>query len=332
MRWMALTIGSLCGACSSSGARAPLTDAAPPIDTAPDTRQADAALVEPGVIAYAALDGSVSHLYLMDVNASGVGSNVRRLTADTTGETYATWSPGGDQLSYQSTINGSATYVINSDGTGERRLSPTPGMDVTPSWSPDGTKIVYARLTAPPQPDVPPQTDLRIMNADGTGDHVVLANTKFSVEPRWSINNTLTFMSYMDGPGLNIYTIQLDGTGLHRLTNNTANNAEPVWSHDGSHIAFGSDREGGGKLNLFRMNADGSGVVQLTHFDVPDEAGDVSWSADDSNIAFEWDVDGVKQSSPTAHAEVWTVRADGSDPMTTTIACSDVGCAPRWKP
>ena len=80
------------------------------------------------------------------------------------------------------------------------------------------------------------------------------------------------------------------------------------------------------------MNADGSNLLQVTHFEVPIEAGDTNWSSDGKKIVFERDINGMKQSDPNAFAEVWTMNPDGSDAATTTIACSDVGCAPRWKP
>jgi len=267
----------------------------------------------------------------MDVDASGIGSNPRRLTTDAEAENYPSWSPDGKTLVYQRDYNGAAIYAINADGTGERRLSPTPGFDVTPSWSPDGTKIVYAHLLQAPQPNTPPMTDIRAMNADGTGDHAILSNTRFSVEPRWSVNGSIVFMSLMNGDSLDIYVMNLDGTGLRRLTS-SGNNGDPVWSPDGTKISFGSDREGGAKLNIFVMNADGSDVMQLTHFDVPYEAGDTNWSSDRTKITFERDVNGMKQSDPNAYAEVWTMNADGSGAASTMVQCSDVGCAPRWQP
>jgi Tol biopolymer transport system component len=103
-------------------------------------------------------------------------------------------------------------YVINADGSGEQRLSPTPGFDATPSWSQDGTRIVYARLHTAPAPNVPPITDIRVMNADGTGDQAILANTTFSVEPRWSVNDRIVFMSLMNGSDLQIYSMNADGS------------------------------------------------------------------------------------------------------------------------
>lgn len=284
-----------------------------------------------GKIAFVSRQSSTNQIYVMDVDASGIGSNPVKLTADRDPENYPSWSPDGKRLVYQRDFNGAAVYVINADGTGQQRLSATPGFDVTPSWSPDGTKIVYVHLLQAPQPDKPPMTDIRVRNADGTGDHAILANTRFSVEPRWSVNDSIVFMSLMNGSNLDIYVMNTDGTGLRRLTMN-ANNGDPAWSPDGAKISFGSDREGGDKLNVFAMNADGSNVVQLTHFEVPYEAGDTNWSSDGQKIAFERDVNGKKQSDPNAYAEVWTMNADGSGAATTRVQCSDAGCAPRWQP
>jgi TolB protein len=285
-----------------------------------------------GRMAFVREQNSTNYIYLMEVDGADKGANPVRLTNDAEAENFPSWSPDGKRIAYQRDFNGSAVYVINVDGTGQQRLSPAPGFDVTPSWSPDGTQIVYARLYSAPEPNMPPMTDIRIMNADGTGDRAVLSATLFSVEPRWSVNNQLVFMSMMNGPTLQIYVMNADGSGLLQITNVAANNGDPVWSPDGTRITFGSDREGGNKVNIFAMNPDGSQVQQLTHFDVPYEAGDTNWSRDGKKIAFEHDINGMKQSNPNAYAEVWTMNADGSGETSTGVQCSDVGCAPRWQP
>ena len=290
-----------------------------------------AATSEKSRIAYVSRQSSVSQIYLMDVDTAGLGGNPTRLTTDGDEENYPSWSPDGKRIVYERGFQGAAVYVINADGTGQRRLSPTPGFDIRPSWSPDGTKIVYVRLLDVPQPNRPPRTDIRVVNADGTGDHAVLANTRVSVEPRWSVNGQLVFMSLKDSDEFQIYVMNVDGTGLRQLSNG-ANNGDPAWSPDGTRISFGSDREGGNKLNIFAMNADGSHLQQLTHFDAPYEAGDTNWSSDGKKIVFQYDIGGMKQSDPNAYAEVWTMNADGSGAKTTGVVCSNVGCAPRWQP
>lgn len=288
-----------------------------------------------GRMAFVNQVNSGNHIYVMDVDASGLGSNPIRLTTDAEAESYPFWSADGKRFVYQRALNGSAIYVINADGTGQQRLSPTPGLDTSPGWSPDGTRIVYSRLHEAPQPNQPPPTtDIRIMNADGTGDHAILASTVFSVEPQWSIKNQIVFMSLMNSSKLQIYVINADGTGLQQLTftGDTANNGDPTWSPDGSRITFGSDREGGNKLNVFVMNADGNQLQQLTHFDAPYEAGNPNWSSDGMKIAFQYDINGMKQSNPDAIAEVWNMNPDGSGQISTGVRCSNVGCGPTWQP
>lgn len=285
-----------------------------------------------GTMAFVRQQNSVNHIYLMGISTAGKGSNPIRLTSDAEAENYPSWSPDGTRLTYERDLNGSAIYVISADGTGELRLSPTPGFDTSPSWSADGTQIVYARLHSAPEPNMPPITDIRIMNADGSDDHAVLPNTLFSVEPRWSVNNEIVFMSLMsDGPDLEVYVMHADGSNLQQLTT-TGNNGDPVWSPDGTRITFGSDRQGGNKLNVFAMNADGSEQAPLTSFNPPYEAGDTNWSSDGTKIAFEYDINGMKQSNPNAYAEVWTMNPDGSGEASTGVQCSGVGCAPRWQP
>ena len=281
-------------------------------------------------VAFVKRTGTVNHIWLMDIDNDGAGKNIRRLTNDDEPENYPGWSPDGKKILYQRDYNGSATYIIDADGNNRLRLSATPGFDATASFSPDGSKIIYTRVLAMIVPGQVPKTEIHIMNVDGSADQTILPSTDFSVEPRWSVNNQVVFMSRMNG-GQHIFRMNADGTAVTQLTNN-ANNGDPAWSPDGKQISFGSDREGNGKLNIFIMNADGSNTRQLTQFNMPYESGDTNWSADGTKIIFEYDIDGKLQSDPDAYAEVWTINADGTNQITTKQPCSCVGCAPRWRP
>jgi Tol biopolymer transport system component len=277
-------------------------------------------------------DGTVNHIYLMHVGAGGKGSGLRRLTEDPQAENNPVWSPDGRQIVYTRDLDGSGIYVINANGTGQRRLSPVPGMDATPDWSPDGKQIVYARLLSPPEPGAPPPlTEIAVMNADGHDNHVILGPTRFSVEPRWSARGQIVFASLMHGSQFEIYRMNATGTGLVQLTF-TGINSDPRWSPDGTRISFGSDRQGGGKVNLYVMDADGRHVTRLTRFGPPAEAGDSDWSPDGAKIAFEHDLNGHRQSNPGAFAQIWTINASGTDPASTGIQCAGVGASPGWRP
>lgn len=84
------------------------------------------------------------------------------------------WAPDGRRLVFARWGDPNAIYVVNTDGTGERRLRP--GYD--PAWSPDGTQIVFVRFGG-----------LAVMNADGSNARTVAAadQTAFHYhgEPDW---------------------------------------------------------------------------------------------------------------------------------------------------
>jgi Tol biopolymer transport system component len=65
---------------------------------------------------------------------------------------------------------------------------------------------------------------------------------------------------------------------------------EPSWSHDGRRIAFSSTRGGGGNLDIWIMNADGSALQRLTTHPAPEQ--DPAWAADDKSLFFTGERDG----------------------------------------
>ena len=69
---------------------------------------------------------------------------------------------------------------------------------------------------------------------------------------------------------LDIFTIARDGTSRTNLTNHPARDQNPAWSPDGSKLAFASTRDGA-HLDIWVVNADGSGLINLTP--LPDTTG-----------------------------------------------------------
>jgi len=92
----------------------------------------------------------------------------------------------------------------------------------------------------------------------------------------------------------------VEAVGATQLTG--LENSYPAWSPDGSRIAFESTRDGP-DADIFVMQADGTGVVQLTRNDAYD--GTPSWSPDGRYLVFATERDG--------NEEVYRMRADGSD-------------------
>src|SRR6266516_813119 len=113
-----------------------------------------------------------------------------------------------------------------------------------------------------------------------------------------------------------------DGCGVTRLTYSPGSVEcdRACWSPDGIRSVFLSDRDAG-QLHVFVMNADGSGVTQLTSGDFVDD--DPVWSPDGQRIAFHSTRDGGDE-------DIFVMNADGSGvtPLTFNDGVSDA--VPVW--
>ena len=132
-------------------------------------------------------------------------------------------------------------------------------------------------------------SDWRYLPATGS---IVLV--RWGEEPAQSPDGTrIAFTSRRD---LNseVYVMDADGGAPQNLTFHAAWDEGPAWSPDGERIAFMSDRNGdveeyGGlrfNTDIFVMNADGSGVEQVTSDPLSRSADGPAWSPDGSSIAF----------------------------------------------
>ena len=157
---------------------------------------------------------------------------------------YVITAPGG----------GYALQVADSDGYNMQPIIRSANPLMSPSWSPDGSKVAYVSFEKK-KPTVYIQS-----LSDGRRD--VLANYKGSnSSPAWAPNGQdLAVVLSKDG-GQHIYLINSKGSNLRRLTFE-GNNTEPVFSPDGSSIFFTSDR--GGSPQIYRMSGQGGQAQRIT--------------------------------------------------------------------
>ncbi len=256
--------------------------------------------------------------------------------------------------------------LINPDGTAGTQLTSSLGDDTWPTWSPDGSKLAFQtnRNIAPAHDSVAArlQLDLYVINADGTGETQITADTANEAQPAWSPDGTkIAFVTDRDANN-EIYVMNADGTNVRRLTTNAAADEQPAWSPDGGKIAFVSNRSG--TTDIWVMDSTGANPVSLTN----DAAVDVlpAWSPppDSNRIAFQsnragdfaifvmsTDGSGVRQltdggvpdGSPSwspdgtriafeSDGEVWVLVLDGSRPVQVTKSRFVNDFLPRWRP
>lgn len=201
-----------------------------------------------------------------------------------------------------------ALYRAAQDGSSPRLVRRAYGL-VSPRWSPDGTTIAYLSI-ATSNADL---AELRIINADGTGDRSVLGPGNYYYGLDWSPDGkrlVLAEQQAADG-SLRIATVTLDGGNLSYLTSG-AFDWWPRWSPSGD-IAFSrSCRECEpalqGITDLWVMRADGSEQLQLTH----------GATISDDSFAGDWSPDGqwIVYTTGEIKSAVRRVRFDGSAPGT----------------
>ncbi len=120
------------------------------------------------------------------------------------------------EIAFVSSRDGSSqVYVMNSDGTNERRVTSLTGGGLNPFWSPKGGKIVFTSWR-----DV--MNELFIVSGDGSGEaQLTTKDNKWNDYPSWSPDGSkIAFVSYRTGK-TQIYTMNADGSSQTRLTNAT---------------------------------------------------------------------------------------------------------------
>jgi Tol biopolymer transport system component len=227
-------------------------------------------------------------------------------------------------------------YVMNADGSQQQRLTNAVGFDSYPAWSPDGEKIAFMS-------ERDGNYEIYVMDADGSNQTNLTNNLALDVGPVWSPDGTqIAFSSNRDGDA-DIYTLRIEGSeGPTNLTNATGNDTQPAWSPDGLSIAFSSDSLGGLAVmnadgsnpvaittefdgtpdwspdgtrivvqrwdgtfvfDVFSMNANGTGVTQLTAGVLPDQS--PAWRPDGLQIVY--------SSAASDYEDIWVMDPDGTN-------------------
>src|SRR5467141_2930651 len=223
--------------------------------------------------------------------------NIRQLTfGGQNAEAY--FSRSGRQIIFQRQEADSGCdqeFVMNIDGTGLHRVSNGKGRTTCGYFFDDDRRIFYATTqhagaACPPRPDYSKgyvwalyDYDIHGANADGQGARRITTNPHYDAEGTLSPDGgTIVFTSLRDGD-LDIYTMRTDGTGLRRLTHTRGYDGGPFFSPDGKLIVYRAYHPATPadsasyrdllarrlvrplQMDLWVMNADGSGQRQVTH-------------------------------------------------------------------
>jgi Tol biopolymer transport system component len=194
------------------------------------------------------------------------------------------WSPDGKRLACEgfgepdSSRNGIYT-IRSSDGGGLTRMTSSPGgYDMPGDYSPQGKQLVFARFD---QNDDP--VGLYVVKTNGRHlRRITPPGTIVSSPGDWSPQgNAIVFARRVSADKRNsLWVVHSDGSGLQEIRlqaqpacggpiSNPASRGciHPRWSPDGRKIIFSifTETATGEVENVYTVNADGTGLTQVTH-------------------------------------------------------------------
>ena len=168
------------------------------------------------------------------------------------------WSPDGNRIAFSTGgfIGSEAVdiYVINSDGSGLRRLSFPPARNYSPRWSPDGRQLAYYSVSEEAI------TYLVIVDMNKVEAPEIRIPLPIDGEFSWSPKGKFLLYSDLDRGDYDIHIYDLMDAQDYQLTKGEAVDFQPIWLKDGSKIAFTSNMEE--SFDLYTIAKDGSGLIK----------------------------------------------------------------------
>ncbi|HEU5001454.1 MAG TPA: hypothetical protein VFW71_01565 [Actinomycetota bacterium] len=198
-------------------------------------------------------------------------------------------------LASASNDGGGPLVVQNVDGTGAKMVAT--GDNLSPAWSPDGTKLAFVR-----------GGQLYTMGADGSNQQSLGINGTVDFHVSWSPDGTR--IAFGAGNPAQVEIVTLADKSVAPL-GSVPQAGNPTWSPDGSKLVFFES----GSNALFVASADGSGAQQLTTCADPCTRDlEPSWSKDGTYIAYTR----ATNTNGVLDQQIWVVPAAGGTPQQVT--------------
>ena len=204
-------------------------------------------------------------------------------------------------------------YTMAGDGAAQTRITSFDGDELFPSWSKDGTKIVFER-----NPGLRP--DVWVANADGSNATQLTQDAAGDYHPAWAPSGAkIVFASDRDDAQgtSDLFVMNADGSAEANITNTPGVNEDyPSWSPGGTKLAFSRDGD------IYTANADGTSPAALTA--TPETDVEPDWSPDGNQIVF--------HSGYGSSDEIWKMNSNGSALANLTNNGAVVDERPSWSP
>jgi TolB protein len=209
-------------------------------------------------------------LFTMDFD----GDNLRRMTYDHVLAFNPTWSRDKRRIVYVSYLRGQPQIIDYNLRTGHRTmLFSYPGLNITPQYSFDGSKLAVALSKGRSSQ----HTQIYVYHEKRHLLERITYSHSNNLSPTWDPGgNSIAFVSDRDGHP-QIFIMDSDGSNVRRLTFDGNYNVAPAWSPRGDWIAYVC-MNAVHRPKICLTSPDGSAHFQITHGIGRDDS--PSWSPD----------------------------------------------------
>lgn len=184
-------------------------------------------------IAFCSLrDDQYSQIYVVNSDGTNQGRITRIETGDSCGPV---WSHDGKKIAFYSFARphpsrNPAIWLMDPDGSNLKRIAEH---GLSPSWSPDDRKIVFASNQTG-------KFQIYVMNSDGSDPRRLTDDHGEDSSPEWAPDGgAIVFASDRESEHPGLYLMAPDGSEQHRLIFSKRQDfCFPAWSLDGKTIAF----------------------------------------------------------------------------------------------
>ncbi len=169
-----------------------------------------------------------------------------------------------------------ALMVADADGWNPQEVVRSAEPLLSPSWSPDGSKLAYVSFERG-------NSEIYLQDIS-TGARQVLASFKgINGAPAFSPDGRRLALTLSKGGNPDIYVMDLGSKALRQVTDHYGIDTEPAWSPDGQSLYFTSDR--GGKPQIYQVPAGGGSASRITFQGDYNATPSVSWDGKQIAVA-----------------------------------------------
>lgn len=248
--------------------------------------------------------------------------NERCLTDNSFDDRYASYSPSGEKIVFESNRDGNwEIYLMDSSGNNVRRLTFNEADDRRPTWHPSGKKVLFESTRNG-------KNELYTLNLRNLRNLKTKQITNFvKGEPlfgNFSPDGKLIAVGLKESEDItNIILLDRKGRKVSELTNSSKRSNYPKWSEDGSKIVYFSRKDTNNQDDeIYSYTITNGTGKRLTHW--PKHNFCPSWSSDGSKIAYVTSMEGTRP-------EIYVMDSDGKNQVRITTN-EDGDTLPNWAP